>query len=178
MDANRIARIARRICATFDSRWDQEKQELVPAGVMDVAKNGQRVFLSESFKREWNRLFTKFSRNSPDARESINDYYRRSLQLIKSGMIGKDSSGIEIKLIKDVKNARGASYYECKQAHIKGTGFHPRIYFAKVPHTSDSILLEVIDKDGTDIPTAIMNSLTNAYTAALQNDYQNTYSQN
>lgn len=178
IDKNKLERIARRITvATFKSRYDQKTKTKVPAGVMDSVGN-RRVFVSESFKRAWQSLFDKFSKDSPEARKNLNEYYREGLKLIKQGTVGKAGNSREIKYLEFVPGKAQGRFYEYKQLYIKGTNFCPRILFVNVQGTNDSILLDIIDKNGNSTSAPVLSALSSKFKAALQNDYQNTYSQN
>ena len=169
-------RIAGRVVATITTRFDPSVGKTVPYGVMDDVGTKQ-VYLSPAFIKEWNTLFTKFSKQSSEARHNISEYYRKGLILIKTGQ--QKSGPISIKDVYGVPQTNGAKFHECKQVKIDKTGgFCPRIFFVEVPHTNDIIILDIIDKDDNDIPLPIVQALRNKYNAALQNNYKRTYAQN
>ncbi len=133
------------------------------------------VYVSKSFKKSWNHLFDKFGRKGQDKRDSINAYYRESIELIKKGVIGRFGS-LEVKLLEYVPSKGNGRFFECKQRKISGTDFCPRILFVNVVGTSHSILLDVIDKDGNNIDSSILSALSSKYKMAMQSNYENVYS--
>jgi hypothetical protein len=135
------------------------------------------VYVSESFKNKWDAMLNKFGRKGQSERDNINSYYRDSIMLIKRGTIGR-SGAIEVKHLEYVPSKGNGRFFECKQKRIAGTNFCPRIFFVNVRGTSNSILLDVIDKDGDRIGPSILSALSTKYKMALMNDYASMYSQN
>ena len=141
------------------------------------ASRTRNVYVPESFKNKWNSFLEKFGRKGQNERDSINSYYRDSIELIKRGTIGR-SGAVEVKYLEYVPSKGTGRFFECKQKKIPGTNFCPRILFVNVRGTSNSILLDVIDKDDDRIGSSVLGSLSSKYKMALQNDYASVYSKN